>query len=121
MGKGFIGDVMREVMCDLAEKLGEIEERDLIKSEFSNFVKTSGDTSRQLAKFLQHVLKDNSKLSKVLKAINQSIIATPFIRLKYAFPKNIPFEDKSGNWKIIVDIVKGHEVVVTHKKSGVSK
>jgi len=93
----------------------------LNKNEFSSFVKLEGDTSRQLAKFLEKVLNEDSKLTKVLKTINQSIIATPFIRLKRAFPPDIIFEDKSGHWKIIVDIVKGQEVIITHKKAGASK
>jgi len=120
-GKKFIGDVVREVICDLSEKLGEYQQAELIKTEFSKFVKAGGDTSRQLAKFLEHVLKEETKMTKILKAINQSIIATPFIRLKFAFPKDNPFEDQSGNWKIIVEIIQNQEIVVTHKKVGSSK
>jgi hypothetical protein len=108
---------MREVLCDLAEKLGEKEEIATIRKEFDVFVKQGGDTSRQLAKFLQHVLKPDSRVCAVLKAVNQSIIASPFIRLKYAFQK-IPFEDISGKWKIIVHIVPNEEVWVIHQKSG---
>jgi hypothetical protein len=83
---------MKRVLCELAEKLGEKEELDAIQREFGSFIKTGGDTSRQMAKFLQHVLKDGSKLTQVLKAINQSIIATPFVRLKHVFHEGIPFE-----------------------------
>lgn len=118
--KPFIGDTMRDVLCDLAEKLGEPQLIGVIKSEFGTFVKQAGDTSRQLSKFLQHVLKEDSKVAKVLKAITQSIIASPFIRLKYAFQK-VPFEDLSGKWKIIVSIVPGEEIVVLHQKAGISK
>jgi len=121
--KPFVGTVMRDVLCLLSEKLGENKQTETIKSEFFKFVQEggAGDTSRQLSKFLQHVLKEESRLAKVLKAINQSIIASPFIRLKLAFPKTIPFEDMSGTWQIIVNIVPNKEVVVTHKKSGASK
>lgn len=88
---------MRDILCQLSDHLGEIEQTKIIKNEFFNFIKQGGgDTSRQLSRFLQQVLKEDSKLCKVLKAINQSIIASPFLRLKYIFPKYLPFEDMSG-------------------------
>lgn len=112
---------MRDILCDLSEKLEEHQQTEAIKTKFSSFVQQGGDTSRQLSKFLQNVLHEESKLVKVLKAINQSIIATPFIRLKYAFPNEIPFEDVAGTWKIIVTLIPKQGIIVTHKKSGQSK
>jgi hypothetical protein len=114
---------MKSILCHLSEKLEEANQTEIIKREFNSFVQQSGagDTSRQLSRFLQHILKESSKLARVLKAINQSIIATPFIRLKHAFPKECPFEDMGGTWKIIVSIVPKEEVVVIHQKTGVSK
>jgi len=119
--KPFIGEVVRDVLCELSEKLEEHQQTEAIRSKFSSFVQQGGDTSRQLSKFLQNVLLEDSKLAKVLKAINQSIIATPFIRLKYAFPQDIPFEDVAGTWKIIVTLIPKQGIVITHKKSGQSK
>jgi len=121
--KTMIADLMRDLLCELSDKLEEFEQTKTIKNEFFSFVQQSGggDTSRQLSKFLQQVLKEDSKLCKVLKAVNQSIIATPFIRLKLAFPNQIPFEDIPGTWKVIVKIVPKEEVVVIHQKSGASR
>jgi len=113
---------MRDTLCEISEKLGEDAQTEMIRNEFYSFVKEGGggDTSRQLSKFLEHVLKEDSKLGKVLKAINQSIIATPFIRLKMKFPNHIAFKDVSGTWKIIVNILPNEEIHVIHQKSGVS-
>jgi len=33
----------------------------------------------------------------------------------------VPFEDVSGKWKIIVNIVPNEEICVIHQKTGVSK
>lgn len=89
---------MREVLCKLSTSLGDVEITNKIKQDFDLFVKQAGDTSRQLSKFLEKVLPEESKLCKVLKAINQSIIASPFIRLKQAFGK-IAFEVKKAREK----------------------
>lgn len=111
-----IAQVMKEKLSELSEKLGETEQTKLINQEFGKFVtEETGDTARQLAKFLEHVLKEESKLAAVLKAINQSIIATPFIILKRSFPKQLPFEDVSGTWKILVKITPKEEVSVVHQ------
>jgi len=122
-GKPNAGDLMKGVLCLLSNKLAETEQTEIIENEFDSFIKggKGADTSRQMARFLQHVLKENSKLCKVLKAINQSIIASPFVRLKAAFPKELPFEDMGGTWKIIVHVLPGREVCVTHQKQGSSK
>ena len=116
----FIGDTMKKVLCDLAQSLGEGPLVGRINKEFDNFVKQAGDTSRQLSKFLQQVIREEDKLCKVLKAINQSIIATPFLRLKQSFQK-LPFEDIGGKWKIIVNIIPKEEVCVIHQKAAASK
>eukprot|EP01119_Soliformovum_irregulare_P017793 TRINITY_DN533_c1_g1_i2.p1 TRINITY_DN533_c1_g1~~TRINITY_DN533_c1_g1_i2.p1 ORF type:complete len:1130 (-),score=412.15 TRINITY_DN533_c1_g1_i2:54-3443(-) len=116
-----IGELIKQIMCQISDVFEEKEQSALIRSEFSKFVSGAGDTSRQLSKFLEHVLKDNSKMSKVLKAINQSIIATPFIRLKVIFPTHLPFEDKAGSWTIEIVIEPQRCVKVIHRKAGSSK
>ena len=59
---------MKEVMLKLCEVLDESpEQQEAIRSNYHNFIKTEGDTSRQLAKFLQFVLKEESKLARLLK------------------------------------------------------
>lgn len=107
---------MKDKLIQLSEKLGEPELTKEVTQKFSQFIKDgTGDTARQLARFLESVIKENSKLAGVLKSINQSIIATPFIILKRAFPQHMQFEDVSGTWKIIVNITPGEEVAVIHK------
>lgn len=58
--KKFIADVMKEILCHLSDKLEETQQTELIRKEFNVFVQQSGsgDTSRQLSKFLAHILKD---------------------------------------------------------------
>eukprot|EP01117_Protostelium_nocturnum_P001802 TRINITY_DN1225_c0_g1_i4.p1 TRINITY_DN1225_c0_g1~~TRINITY_DN1225_c0_g1_i4.p1 ORF type:complete len:182 (-),score=48.38 TRINITY_DN1225_c0_g1_i4:110-655(-) len=107
---------MQEVMCALATLLDEEELAQKVKNEIGKYVKNTGDTSRQLSKFLEEILSEKDKLSRVLKCINQSIIAAPYIQLKTAWPSKYPFEDVGSSWLINVNIVKGREVVVTHRK-----
>jgi hypothetical protein len=61
---------MKEVLLQLCEKLGEKDELNAVREQFGKYIVQGGDTSRQMAKFLQAILKDGSRIGKVLKVKN---------------------------------------------------
>ncbi|PRP74329.1 hypothetical protein PROFUN_15576 [Planoprotostelium fungivorum] len=108
------------VINQLFKQLNEPREQKFLEG-LEKICNGTGDTSRQLTKHLEQYLSEESRVTKVLKCINQSIVAAPFLQLREAWPVQHPFEDDARGWSISVNIVKNQEVVITHRKRAIAR
>jgi len=91
-----------------------------VETRFDEFVKTEGDTSVQLLGFLNNVIKDDSKLSKILKLTHQRIIFPAYYRVKGIIYDALPFKDQRGSWNL--DLIMFEDgLKVVHSKLQESK
>ena len=91
-----------------------------VENRFDEFVKKEGDTSMQLLGFLNDVIKDDSKVSKILKLTHQKIIFPAFYRVKGMVYKTWPFKDQRGSWNVELHILE-NGIKVCHSKLQESK
>jgi len=105
---------MREILILFAYRLGE-------KKEFldieKNFMTSLGvESNVHLKNFFETYISSTSKLMALVKVLNQSILASPYISLKKKFDAfDLPIVDVSGSW-LIQTVFKGYEIVVIHSK-----
>eukprot|EP01119_Soliformovum_irregulare_P011552 TRINITY_DN290_c2_g1_i5.p1 TRINITY_DN290_c2_g1~~TRINITY_DN290_c2_g1_i5.p1 ORF type:complete len:322 (-),score=97.84 TRINITY_DN290_c2_g1_i5:964-1929(-) len=97
----------------------EGEERgNSVKEEYYKYIPKDSvgdkDISRDLTRFLEEVVKEESPTLRVLKACNQATIAPAVIELTLALSKRLSFKD-GGSWRIRVT-VDSDEISVTHWK-----
>jgi len=108
-----------EVLATLADLLESESKSRKIQELYYEYVPKTVDTndrdiSRELKRFLDEVVEENSPVVRVLKACNQAIIAPPVIELTLNVQKQVSFKD-GGGWRIRI-MVKDNEVSVTHWK-----
>jgi len=108
-----------EVLSALATLLESVEKAHKIQELYYRYVPKTIDTndrdiSRELNRFLNEVVEENSPTLRILKACNQSIIAPAVIELTLNVQKRLQFKD-GGGWRIKI-MAKETEVSVTHWK-----
>lgn len=72
--------------------------------------KNDEGNNKQLNKFLEEMMKEEYKTTRVLKCVSQNILAVPFMQLKFAWPEKFPFEDEPNEWAIFINVVRDQEV-----------
>jgi len=109
---------MRQMLILFAYRLGE--KREFLDIE-KNFLTSLGEEpSTHLKAFFDKYVSPNSKLISILKAINQAILAAPYISLKAKFTAmEVPVVDVNGSW-LIETVFKQDEIVIIHSKKAKS-
>jgi len=103
-------------LTTLASLLEGQELANSITESFINYFDEDNlDISKRLLKFLPQVVGDDSVVSKVLKACNQSIVASAVLRLKFAIANEFPYIDVNRQWKITIDINRNY-IKIIHQK-----
>eukprot|EP01116_Phalansterium_solitarium_P012624 TRINITY_DN29077_c0_g1_i1.p1 TRINITY_DN29077_c0_g1~~TRINITY_DN29077_c0_g1_i1.p1 ORF type:complete len:307 (+),score=52.78 TRINITY_DN29077_c0_g1_i1:171-1091(+) len=88
---------------DSIAALLDADARPLIRERYAEiFSPDSHDHAQAMKMLLPHL--ENHRTSRLLKAINQAIIAPPVIKLKTEFGRKHPFKDLRGAWRIRVDV-----------------
>lgn len=95
-------DKVGAVIICLAELVEEKDKVEEIRQRFSQYVTTSetgetGDLPKSIQLFLKEVVTEDTKVVKILKACNQSIIAPFVLQLRLSLCAEMPFKD-GGFW-----------------------
>jgi len=106
-----------DMLVELAKLVDSDDYANIIQQNFKNYIVLEGvkdrDMSREIASLFEYLGKD-CKIAKVLKAINQAIIAPPIIELTLNVCAKLPFRD-AGGWRIYVHRHE-NQLTVTHAK-----
>mmetsp|Transcript_16381 Transcript_16381/g.20956 ORF Transcript_16381/g.20956 Transcript_16381/m.20956 type:complete len:289 (-) Transcript_16381:119-985(-) len=74
-----------------------------------------GDVAAQLGNFMGNNYTDDSRVIRILKVCNQSLLAPTVVRMKESIGIKYPYKDQRGQWIIVIR--KEHEnITVTHTK-----
>jgi len=114
-----VNDLLFNILLAIATPLETPEMIAKLKSEFPKCFpeeKANSDAGRRLANFFDAAVGDDSKLAKVLKASNQSVVSPAVVRLKSALSSKFPYKDIRGGWRLYIEITDEKNVVVRHTK-----
>jgi len=105
---------MRETLILFSYRLSE--KKELVDIE-KHFLTTLGvEPSIHLKNFFATYISKSSRLLALLKGLNQTILAPPYISLKTKFAAlDLPILDVNGSWLIEV-VFKTEEIIIIHSK-----
>lgn len=66
--------------------------------------------------FLTEAIPEGSRISNVLKCINQGVVAPAVMSLRLQTAGKINFKDCRGEWNIVIRFQKGDGVHISHLK-----
>ncbi|PRP89337.1 Ras family protein [Planoprotostelium fungivorum] len=115
------GQNMLDVLCQICDGINDKEASNHLTQEYTRFMRSTEGNTRDFSRFLQSALQPQWRLSMLLKCINQWITAVPYIQLKRAWSDAFPFDEDPDSWKIVINLVKDKEIIVTHRKSAISR
>lgn len=111
---------MLDILQTFAYKLSEMDELKKIQENFLKEVIPHKELRSQLSHFFSKHVHPESKILKLLKLINQLILAPPYLSLKNIFGAiDCPITDVSGFYFIKV-VFRKDEVMVFHIKKSKS-
>eukprot|EP01112_Ceratiomyxa_fruticulosa_P020335 TRINITY_DN6894_c0_g1_i1.p1 TRINITY_DN6894_c0_g1~~TRINITY_DN6894_c0_g1_i1.p1 ORF type:complete len:774 (+),score=144.84 TRINITY_DN6894_c0_g1_i1:131-2323(+) len=116
--KQTVSDVLLAV-SNLVFGLEETRENAQILQQLHHRIPEADDQSvfsKQFPKFILEDLGDENRVVRVLKGINQAIIAPSVIELKLSMCPKLPFKDVSGGWIVHVRRRESGAVVVSHSR-----
>jgi hypothetical protein len=109
-------NIMKSLLLSLSSHVDPDEVTAAVNQHFSQYFDTiTQDISKKLMAFLVSVMGNNSKTVRILKACNQSIIASSVVRLKRDLGQEFPYFDVQGGWRIIITISED-DIQVIHRK-----
>lgn len=108
-------DHMKKILLIFANKLHEYEEFELLDRYILKEIDINSDLSKNLKSFFDNHIKSDSRILSLLKLINQSVLAPPYITLRNKFAAvDLPITDVHL-WLIEV-IFRTKQIVVVHSK-----
>merc|ERR1712137_653922 len=103
--------LIKAVWSNLATLVNE--ERDCISNLCEEL--RGGDIAAQLGYFMKNYYTDDSRVIRILKVCNQSLLAPTVVRMKESIGTKYPYKDQRGQWVIVIRKEK-ESVTVTHTK-----
>jgi len=109
--------LIQRVWATLSEMVGEESE---MYSDLAERLQGGGEVALQLALWLKMNISSDTRVIRILKVCNQSILASAVVRMKSTVGMDWPYKDLRGQWTIQIRKTEDGCIHVTHTKKEIS-